>query len=224
MANSGELDLEAEGLVAYSYDDFFKIDKRIRKVQDIYLPTRTGISVPQIATFFLVLMLSFITQVLVVGPLFGVLGVREHILVFLAVVFGPPILCAWRVTRAMPHGKTIPGTVQSMARYFLDDELHRRGRPVRAPRQPREGFVQHYQRDWTVAQEYAAEIVGEEDWTDPVTEARFATGPAVNLQSWMDEKAIEHHATDQETKRQAKAKSAVTIHNPRGAVVTTVEA
>lgn len=218
-----ELDVDAEGLFGTSYDSFFAIDKRVRKIQDLYVPTRSGLSVNQIITFFIVLFVSFLFQVLILGQIMNLLGIPGHWLLFLLVVFGPPVLCAWRVTKPMPSNKSIPGTVQSLLMYYLDDPVHRRGRPVKDLPRPREEFVQHYQRDWTVNQEFAAEVPGEGDWTDDDTENLFnrASGH-VNLQEWMDRKAIEHFEAEAAAKHSTTSKE-ITVHDRRGAAATVTE-
>lgn len=218
-----ELDLEAEGLVANSYDSFFNIDKRIRKFQDIYVPTRAGLGTNQIITFFIVLVFSFLFQVLILGQIMSLLGIPGHWFLFTLVVFGPPILCAWRVTKPMPHGKTILGTVQSALTYYLDDPVHRRGRPVKEAKRPHEEFVQHYIRDWSVNQEFAAEIPGEGDWTDPETERLFSRAKGhVNLQDWLDEKAITHYEVENAQKQSTTSKE-ITVHDRRGTPATVTE-
>lgn len=218
-----ELDLEAEGLFGASYDSFFAIDKRVRKIQDLYVPTRQGLSVNQIVTFFLVLFFSFLFQVLILGQVMSLLGIPGHWLLFVTVVFGPPILCAWRVTKPMPSDKSIPGTVQSLFMYLLDDPVHRRGRPVKSDPRPQGEFVQHYLRDWTVSQEFTAEVPGEGDWTDDETESLFTRASGhVNLQEWMDRKAIDNHTADADAKSATTSKE-ITVHDRRGAAATVTE-
>lgn len=218
-----ELDIDAEGLFGTSYDSFFAIDKRVRKVQDLYVPTRSGLSVNQIVTFFIVLVASFLFQVLILGQIMNLLGIPGHWLFFLLVVFGPPVLCAWRVTKPMPSNKSIPGTVQSLLMYYLDDPLHRRGCPVKESARPRDQFIQHYQRDWTVNQEFAAEVPGEGDWTDDATENLFTRASGhVNLQEWMDRKAIEHFEAEETAKRSTTSKE-ITVHDRRGSAATVTE-
>lgn len=218
-----ELDLEAEGLYGVSYDSFFAIDKRVRKIQDLHIPTRAGVSVNQIITFFIVLVLSFMFQVLILGQIMSLMGIPGHWLLFLAVVFGPPFLCAWRVTKPMPSDKSIPGTVQSLLMYFLDDPVHRRGRPVKTNTRPRDEFVQHYLRDWTVNQEFSAEVPGEGDWTDDETENLFTRASGhVDLQEWMDRKAIEHFEMETAAKNSTTSKE-ITVHDRRGSAATVTE-
>lgn len=218
-----EVDLEAEGLYGMSYDSFFSIEKRVRKIQDIHIPTRSGVTVPQVQTFFLVLVLSFLFQVLILGQVMSLLGIPGHWLLFVLVVLGPPFLCSWRVVRPMPHGKSIPGTVQSMLGFHLDDTVHRRGRPVKTPKQPADAFVQHYQRDWTINQEFALEVPGEGDWTDPETERRFGKARGeVHLQDWMDEKAIAHFESESE-KKHSRTKKEITVHDRRGPAATVTD-
>lgn len=55
---SQDRDIEAEQLYGSSYDSFFTIDKRVRKIQDLYIPTRAGLSVNQIVTFFMTFVLA----------------------------------------------------------------------------------------------------------------------------------------------------------------------
>lgn len=220
-----EEDLEAEGLIAESYDSLFAIDKRIHKVQDIYVPGRNGLTTTQIGTFFAVGAFMLIFDLLALGPLLGLLHIPESWVLFLLVVFGPAVLSAWRVTKPMPNGKTIPGTLQSLVRYLLDDKVHRRGLPVKTPIQPSGEPVQHFQRDWAINQEFAPEFAGEGDWTDPVTEYRLATasGGHVDLQAWMDTKAIEHYQAAQASKA-TTTKERVVIHDRRGSIAATAEA
>lgn len=227
MASSAteETDWEAEGLVAHSYDGFFRIDKRIRKFGDVYVPTRTGISVNQFVTFIVVLFASFLFEVLITGPVMAFLHIPSHWLFFLLRIFGPPLIASWRVTQPMPYGKTIPGTVTSLLTYYCDDTTHRRGMPVPPKKVPDDVFVQHYMRDWTVNREFADEIAGEGDWTDAETERRRARGAASEvapLQDWMDRRAIEHWR-EQQSAKNATTKVAITPNNPRGRVATVSE-
>lgn len=223
MADDDDIDLEAEGLYGMSYDSFFAIDKRVRKIQDLHIPTRAGLTVPQIMTFFFVLVISFLLYVLVIGQILSLLGISLGWMGLLVFVLGPPILCSWRVTKPMPHGKSIPGTVQSYVKYYMDDEVHRRGRPVPLPKQPDDQFVQHYMRDWTVNREFAAEFPGEGDWTDPHTEALFARGTgAVDLQSWMDAKALANFEAEN-AKKETRTKTEITVHDRRGPAATVTE-
>lgn len=223
MAEDQDIDLEAEGLYGLSYDSFFAIDKRVRKIRDLHIPGRSGLSVPSIITFFIVLFFSLLFQVFVFGQLMSLFGIPGHWMLFTLVVLGPPVLCSWRVTKPMPHGKTIPGTVQSHLTYWMDDEVHRRGLPVKSPWQPSNEYVQHYQRDWTVNQEFAAEVPGEGDWTDPGTEGLFArTKGEVDLQEWMDGKAIAHYEAETEAKH-VRTTEEITVHDRRGPAATVAE-
>lgn len=215
-----EVDIEAEGLYGTSYDSFFAIDKRVRKVQDLHVPTRSGLSVNQIATFGVVFIASFLFQVLILGQIMSLLGIPGHWLLFWTVVLGPPLLCAWRVTKPMPSAKSIPGTVRSVLTYYLDDPVHRRGRPVKDSKRPQDAFVQHYLRDWTVSQEFADEVPGEGDWTDDETENLFArSSEHVNLQDWMDRKAIDHFEAERNAQQRTTSKE-ITVHDRRGHAAT----
>lgn len=223
MAEDTEADLEKEGLIGVSYDSFFKIDKRVRKVQDLHLPTRAGISVNQIATFFIVLLFSFLFYALIIVQVTDLFGISVHWFVTVLLIVAPPLLCAWRVSLPMPSGKSIPGTARSLLTYYLDDPVHRRGRPIKTDPRPPDEFVQHYMRDWTVSEEFAAEVPGEGDWTDDDTEKLFVrcTGH-INLQEWIDQKAIENYLSASEIKRDTTAKE-ITVHDRRGTAATVLE-
>ena len=223
MAEDADIDLEAEGLYGMSYDSFFAIDKRVRKIQDMPVPTRAGLTVPQIGTFFIVLFISFFLYVFGLGQLLSLLGISLGWMGLVFFVFGPPILCSWRVTRPMPHGKSIPGTVQSYFRYYLDDEVHRRGRPVPPEKRPLDEPVQHYLRYCVVAEEFAAEVPVEGDWTDPHTEMLFARAvDSPDLQSWMDAKAVAHFEAASEDKT-SHTEHEITVHDRRGRAATVIE-
>lgn len=223
MADTQEEDLDKEGLVGVSYDSFFKIDKRVRKVQDLHLPTRAGISVNQIATFFIALFFSFLFYALVIVQLTSIFGISIHWFVALLLLFVPPLLCAWRVSLPMPSGKSIPGTARSLLTYYLDDPVHRRGRPIKTDPRPHDEFVQHYMRDWTVSQEFAGEIPGEGDWTDDATEKLFIRCSGhVDLQGWMNEKAIDNYMVASNAKRDTTAKE-IAVHDRRGTAATVME-
>jgi len=139
-------DLEQRGLIAHSYSNFFKIRKRMRKIQDITLPFRRGLGVEQFVTFFLALLgLLFIYGTLL-APVFALTdfspGWRFYVVYFIA----PSVLLGMRVGKPMRSGKSIPGTVRSWLRKTLDDPVHRRGVPL--PRRPIVGPRIHYLRTW----------------------------------------------------------------------------
>lgn len=219
-----KLDLEEEGLYGSSYDSFFAIDKRVRKIQDLYIPTRSGLPVNQIITFFVVLVFALFLQVFIVGQFFSLVGWNEPAIVFWGILLGIPILASWRVSKPFPSAKSIPGTLRSAVTYLLDDPVHRRGRPIKTNRRPLDEFVQHYQRDWTVSQEFAAEIPGEGDWTDDETENLFnrSASERVNLQQWMDSKAIDHFEAEVAARSRTTSKE-ITVHDRRGAAATVTE-
>lgn len=210
-------------LVGTSYDSFMAVEKRLRKLNDdIYIPLRGGLTHSQIIVFVLTFIATVLLQGLLTSPLLGLFGIPVPLWAFLIVSLGVPTLASWRVTKPMPQGKSIPGTVLSIVRYALDSPVHRRGKPVRTPKQPHDIFMQHYVRSWAVAADYAREVPGEGDWTDPKTERLFASsGAAVELQEWMDAHAIEH-AKAQDADRQQRTKEAV-VSNDRRGVAATVE-
>lgn len=223
LADSKDDDLEDRGLVGHSYDGFFKIDKRLRKIEGMHLPGRSGVSVTQIQTFALVFVVWFFVFVLLIDPILELIGISVTGFVFLGVLIAPPALCSWRVIRPMPFGKSIPSTIRSILMYYLDDKEHARGRPVKTPRRPDDEYVLHYQRDWAVAQEFAPEVAGEGDWTDYSTEAFRTSGQEnVQLQEWMDEKAVVNYRKATASKK-AVATEQIKAHNPRGQIATAAD-
>jgi hypothetical protein len=145
MADTDD-DPDARGLIARSYSTFFKIRKRIRKVQDIKLPFRRGVGVEQFVTFFLVLIVLAILYGALFAPLFALTGIHLNWQMYLLYFLAPSMLAAVRVGKPMKSGKTIPGTVRSWLRKTLDDPVHRRGVPMR--RRPVTGLCAHYLRVW----------------------------------------------------------------------------
>lgn len=214
-----EEDLRNEGLVAVSYDNFFAIEKRIRKFQDFHVPTRQGLATSQIGTFFVVFFVSAFVYLFILAPIFSFVHIPHGWRVMLLFVFGPPVVAAWRVTRPMPHGKTIPGTAKSWIRYALDDRYHRRGVPVPTNKRPSAKFIQHYLREFVVSEEFVDEIPAETNYTDPHTEnlRRNTNGNRLDLQQWMDQMAIENWEKKFIESRQ-KTKKDITAHDRRGRV------
>jgi hypothetical protein len=138
--------LEQRGLIAHSYSNFFKIRKRMRKIQDITLPFRRGLGIEQFVTFILALLGLLLIYGTIIAPLFALTdaspGWRFYLLYFLV----PSVLLAMRVGKPMKSGKSIPGTVRSWLRKLLDDPVHRRGVPLR--RRPSTAPRIHFLRTW----------------------------------------------------------------------------
>ncbi|GAB3856426.1 hypothetical protein ACFPIJ_58680 [Dactylosporangium cerinum] len=139
-------DLDARGLIAHSYSNFFKIRKRMRKVQDISLPFRRGLGVEQFVTFLLALVVLLFLYGTLIAPLFALTGVSPGWRFYLLYFLGPSVLLGMRVGKPMKSGKSIPGTVRSWLRKVLDDPVHRRGVPLR--RRPITGPRIHFLRTW----------------------------------------------------------------------------
>ena len=72
-----EEDLEALGLIGHSYDSLFSIRKRIRKINDLVIPFRQGLTTAQIGTGFGVFVLQIISFGMIVVPFIGLFGERR---------------------------------------------------------------------------------------------------------------------------------------------------
>lgn len=138
--------LDARGLIAHSYSTFFKVRKRMRKIQDLQLPFRRGVGIEQVMTFLLVLVLLLIIYATFLMSLFSVLGWSPPWQFYVLYFFGPPLLAGSRIGRPMKSGKTIFGTVRSYLRKLLDDPVHRRGMPLR--NRPQTRLTAHFMRVW----------------------------------------------------------------------------
>lgn len=192
MADAKDDDLEAQGLVANSYDALFLIRKRIRKINDITLPSRTGLATNQIGVGILVFIIATITYGFIGIPLMGLLGIQPTWWITASWLLGPTVLAAQRIAKPMADGKSIGGTFSSWFRYHLDDRVHRRGVPIPRPKQPDDMPVLHYQREWVMSDKFAPLVPGEGEWTDPDTERRLRKVEPIHLQGWYDSKAVEH--------------------------------
>lgn len=197
-------DLEAKGLIAHSYDSIWSIRKVIRRINDLDIPLRQGLSVSQIATFGATFIVSAIIFGTIIAPIMGLLGIDRHPLVSLTFLLGPPILATQRITKPMSYGKTIGGTMRSLARFHLDDRTHRRGLPIKPRRRPSDQSIAHWQREWVAATPLSSQTPGLELLSDPNTEGRFA-GAVVTLQTWMDEQAAESRAYEAERREALRA-------------------
>lgn len=221
-----EEDLEAMGLIGHSYDSLFSIRKRIRKINDLVIPFRQGVTASQIGTGLGVFVFQVITFGMLVVPLFGLFGVRPPWQLTILWIFGPPIFAAQNIVKPMPFGKSIPGTIQSFLRYFLDDPIHRRGLPIPTPKQPYDETVVHYQREWVGFEEF----VGHEPWEAPIsdraTEERISFcnrslgEEEIDFQKWWDDKAIQHLEEEQDTKDVKQEDSDAEIGARRGRAAT----
>lgn len=180
-------DLEERGLIAHSYSSFFKIRKRMRKVQDITLPFRRGVGVEQFFTFFLVLIVLVIVHFTLLSPLFSLLGWDLNWQFYLVFFLGPAFLAASRAGKPMKSGKTIPGSVRSWLRKLLDDPVHRRGVPQR--RRPVVGRRLHFMRPWQAHPDLAPYLP---------PGAALPTGPVagVDLDEWLGQALVEQRTTD----------------------------
>lgn len=212
-------DLNALGLIAHSYDSLFSVRKRVRKINDIHLPTRRGIGTNQIGAWIFTFLLAVITFGLLVVPFTDLLGITRPWWLNIGWIFGIPTLAAQRVAKPMPYGKSIPGTMHSLTRFYLDDRVHRRGLPVPTPPQPREGQVLHYQREWVMSDPYAQMVPGEGDYSDEETEGRIGA-QVLDLQPWYDEKARQHLIEEKVRKTAKDDADDVDAHFRRGRAAT----
>lgn len=213
-------DLESQGLLAHSYDSLFSIRKRLRKVNDLTIPTRRGLGTNQIGAFVVVFLVSVITYGFILVPVLALLGIPRDPRIMAAWVLIPAFLVAQRIAKPMPSGKSIPGSLTSWMRYHLDDPVHRRGLPIVGASRASSQRTLHYQRDWDMADTFALGEPGQQDWTDAVTEHRMR-GETVDLESWMDAKArasAEREAAER-SQRNVKAKQEVYSRRGRAAGV-----
>lgn len=224
-----EEDYEALGLIAHSYDALFAIRKKIRKIQDITIPLRNGITNAQIGTAMGVFLIQCITLGLFINPLFAIFGATPHWFFIVLWIIGAPILAAQKIVKQMPAGKTIPGTLKSISRYFLDDPIHRRGMPIDTPAQPYDLSVPHFQREWTPFEEQVQNEPWEADITDTFTEGRmqkarsfFADQPETDFQQWWDGKAEEHLKQEYEALNVRKEEDQHEIGARRGPLATVI--
>ncbi len=182
-------DLEAEGLIAHSYDALFAVRKRVRKINDLHLPTRRGLDTQQIFAFVVVFIAAVVVVAGVIVPAMNLLHLPRPWWVTIALLIGPPVLAAQRISKPMAYGKSIPGSLTSALRFHVaDNPVHRRGLPVPSRRVDPEQPRLHYQREWVPTADASAGDPSEAPWTDAQTEARFS-GEVVDLQDWMDDRA-----------------------------------
>lgn len=224
-----EEDLEALGLIGHSYDSLFSIRKRIRKINDLTIPFRQGLTANQIGTGLGVFVLQVITFGMIIVPLVGIFGGRPPWQFTMLWLLAPPILAAQNIVKPMPYGKSISGAVQSLLRYLLDDPIHRRGLPIATPKQPYEVSVVHYLREWVGFEPY----VGDEPWEAPIsdraTEGRFSFcnrslgDEEIDFQKWWDDKAVQHLDQEQEALNTTQKHSDDEIGVRRGRATSVLE-
>ena len=182
-------DLEQRGLIAHSYSNFFKIRKRMRKVQDITLPFRRGLGVEQFVTFLLALLALLFIYGTLLAPLFALTDVSPGWRFYLLYFLGPSVLLGMRVGKPMKSGKSIPGTVRSWLRKTLDDPVHRRGVPLR--RRPVSGPRIHYLRTWQAHPMLRTHLPPSSTYdADPP-----ATRAPVDLDGWLGHLVVARAAT-----------------------------
>lgn len=221
MADKPEVeDLDAEGLIAYSYTNFFKIKKRMRRIQDIVIPLREGISVEQFLTFFGTLAVMGALYGLFIAPLVAIFGMDLGWQFFLFWYLLPAVLASQRISKPMPHSKTISGALGSWVRNKLDDPVHRRGTPL--AKRPREGKAMHYQREFTLHPQFAGDAL------IPVAgsasdEGLVYKGQTLDLEDWMASRSgenLERHMMAAQASRQVEKDDARNfLLEPRARVV-----
>lgn len=166
-------DLDALGLIAHSYDSLFSIRKRVRSINDLQIPTRNGLAANQIGMGVLTFLVQIVTYGLFVVPIMNYLGISPPWWLLVAWLVGPTILVGQRVAKPMAYNKTIGDALSSWLRFFLDDKVHRRGAPLEASKFPKDGPITHFQREYVLFPEHAAEEPAEADVTDEITEGRL---------------------------------------------------
>ena len=227
-AGSQGEDLEALKLIGHSYDSLFSIRKRIRKINDLTIPLRQGLTTSQIGTGLVVFVVQIILFGMFIRPLFDLFGASVPWQLLALWLLGPPVLAAQNIIKPMPYGKSIPGTVQSLLRAWLDDPIHRRGLPIATPKQPYETKVAHYQREWVPFEEYVADEEGEAPITDRATEERISFcnrslgDEEIDFQKWWDDKAEEHLNLEHEANMVIEQDSEDNIGARRGTAASVI--
>lgn len=187
MADEAEGDLEAQGLIGECYDSVFSIRQRLRKINDIPIPVKQGVTLPQIGVFFSGIIATFLVFVLILRPLSALLGFSWHWLLVVGFIFGLPVMAAQRVIKPMRYGKSITSTLTSKWRDLTDDPVHARGKPIKArPEEGVDGPTLVYWRRWVPADE-----VAEPEETDARAEALLA-GFVDDTEQWATDKALDN--------------------------------
>lgn len=171
-------DMRDTSLHAHSYTGVFKIERRIRKINDFYVPLRGGLVPAQVGTFVVVLLVCAALWFALFNPLLHMLfGDQSTVMIAIFAILGPALLAAHYIGKPMPDGKTIKGLLRGRLRRYLDDEWHKGGMPIRQRRNPTEKVL-HIQRPWSPDGEgaaYIADVVGK---TDLYTPAPIPASPA----------------------------------------------
>lgn len=208
-------ELAAAGLIGECYDSVFSIRQVLRKINDIPIPLRRGVTLPQIGVFLLTLIGSFLSYVLLIRPATNLIGVHVHPLLIVLYIFGIPGFAAQRVLKPMRYGKSISTTAASWWRDLTDDPVHARGMPVRGRKEDTvEGPTLVFWRRWVPAAE-----VTEPEETDPRAEA-LQTGFIDSTEQWAAEMSMRHAAVHAEARRNQREVTVTTATTrSRGASV-----
>lgn len=185
MAEDKE-NLEEEGLVAYSYTGFFNIRRRIRRINDIVVPLREGLGVDQFIAILVGLVLAGIGYGLFVSPLVSIFQIQLNFMFFVLWFLTPAFIAGQRISKPMPHGKTISGFVASKVRALMDDPVHRRGVPQ--PRRAKQGKAFHFQREFAAHPSF----VPVPATPSPQDHALVYHGEPVQLEDYMALSASKH--------------------------------
>lgn len=227
-------DLSNAALQAHSYTGVFKIERRIRKVNDFAVPMRGGLVPAQVGTFVAVLLVSTILWFALLNPLLHLIfGDQSTLPIAITAILGPAILAGHRIGKPMPHGKTIRGWLRSRIRRYLDDEWHRGGLPIKE--RPHHDTELHLHRHWTPdteGEQYLTNLTGDNDLYTPApipsssaadimaTRRYLADDQPDRLLSWVTTMATEDNTTHDD----AETNDAVTMSTTRGSFGTvTVE-
>lgn len=189
-------------LQCVSYTNLFNIRRRVRKINDLYIPLRNGVAPEQFFAFFGTLFFLIIAWFVIIGPVLNLLTSDIGLQIYALYFLGPPILMAQKIGKPMPNAKSISGWARSKLRWRLDDRVHRRGIPIAARNDPGRQF--QYLRVWEPDAEgaaYLAEYFEKPDlhrdqaWTTSPTDA--LAQDAVPLADWVNEKFDNHTSAEQ---------------------------
>lgn len=183
MAEEAAEDTNDPNLQARSYTGVFRIERRIRKINDFNVPMRSGLVPAQGGAFVAVLLLSLILWFALFSPLITAIFQQPPPAILMAMfLLGPPILATRRIGKPMPYGKTLPGWLRSAARNFLDDEWHRAGTPI-ASRKSRSEKILHITRTWKPVGEGAEYIadLARDDSLYALPDTGYSISPADEL-------------------------------------------
>lgn len=185
--------LAANGLVGFSYDHLWAIRRRVRKIGDLVIPLRGGLTYAQLGTGFATLVVMFFLYAITGLPLSTALHLSPTgTLVLMALyLVVPPVLVAQRMVAPMPNGKTLGGFIRSISRYYFDDKVYRRGRPIDTPKTHRPGRQRHDLVVWEPGEQFAEEFNVDVPLSRPEVERRF-TGAVIDLATAQQEVSRQH--------------------------------